>query len=448
VSGTTYKRCEHGTTCPDLDKRRHGSWFYATRITTTTGRQLLRRGGFPLQREAEAALKHVNELIALARGDAQALAQVGDMIIERTKRGGALPDAGLVARRLGLNLAPDGPGITCAEAWSAWLAGKRKLRESSRRRLEQLGEHWILPVIGPVALERLNGQHCADVFGRIDRINAEIIAQRADGRALIKVEGDVRQVPRVIGVASMHRVYAALQAFCNFEVRKTRRLAFNPVYVVELDPEQTPEAEHWTAAQARRFMARAAADPLGLMFRIAVLRGGRRGELCGFRWSDSDLDAGYLAVERPLLQLGGRIVEGRPKTRDSERKVWLDDATLALLREHRKAQLAARLRAGSAWLDNDLVFCREDGSPWPPDYVSRRFKAIAKDAGVPVIKLHEGGRHTGASLARTAEVDPEIRRKTLGHADAKMTSHYTHIEAEAHRQAAEAVAALVEGAGQ
>jgi hypothetical protein len=44
-------------------------------------------------------------------------------------------------------------------------------------------------------------------------------------------------------------------------------------------------------------------------------------------------------------------------------------------------------------------------------------------------------------------VDPEIRRKTLGHADQAMTSHYTHIEAEAHRAAAEAVALLVEGAG-
>jgi integrase len=43
-------------------------------------------------------------------------------------------------------------------------------------------------------------------------------------------------------------------------------------------------------------------------------------------------------------------------------------------------------------------------------------------------------------------VDPEIRRKSLGHADAAMTSHYTHIEAEAHRAAAEAVAKLVEGA--
>jgi hypothetical protein len=43
-------------------------------------------------------------------------------------------------------------------------------------------------------------------------------------------------------------------------------------------------------------------------------------------------------------------------------------------------------------------------------------------------------------------VDAEIRRKSLGYADAAMTSHYTHIEAEQDRAATEAVAKLVEGA--
>jgi integrase len=86
---------------------------------------------------------------------------------------------------------------------------------------------------------------------------------------------------------------------------------------------------------------------------------------------------------------------------------------------------------------------KDDGTPSKPDYVSRRFKVVAKAAGLPVIKLHEG-RHSAASLARDADVDPEIRRKTLGHADQAMTSHCTHIEAQAHRAAAEAVARLVE----
>jgi integrase len=99
--------------------------------------------------------------------------------------------------------------------------------------------------------------------------------------------------------------------------------------------------------------------------------------------------------------------------------------------------------AGPAWQDNDLIFCKEDGTPWRPGYVTQRFKVIAKAAGLPVIKLHEG-RHGAASLARDADVDPEIRRQTLGHADQAMTSHYTHIEAQAHRAAAEAVARLVE----
>jgi integrase len=59
--------------------------------------------------------------------------------------------------------------------------------------------------------------------------------------------------------------------------------------------------------------------------------------------------------------------------------------------------------------------------------VSRRFKAIAASVGLRPIKLHEG-RHTAASLGHDAEVDPEIRQRTLGHASKAMTMHYTHPE--------------------
>jgi hypothetical protein len=46
-----------------------------------------------------------------------------------------------------------------------------------------------------------------------------------------------------------------------------------------------------------------------------------------------------LAPMRNYLPQAGRA-------RDGPRLVWLDDATLTLLREHRRAQLADRLRAG------------------------------------------------------------------------------------------------------
>jgi len=97
--------------------------------------------------------------------------------------------------------------------------------------------------------------------------------------------------------------------------------------------------------------------------------------------------------------------------------------------------------------DNDLVFCRADGSPWPPDYVSRRFKRLAVGAGVPVVKLHEGGRHTGNSLMYDAEIRQDIVTCQVGHASEEISQRYNHPLRQAHLQAAEQVARLVGEAG-
>jgi hypothetical protein len=42
---------------------------------------------------------------------------------------------------------------------------------------------------------------------------------------------------------------------------------------------------------------------MGLMFRIAILNGERRG---GLRWARVNLADGVLTIDRTLLQLGGR----------------------------------------------------------------------------------------------------------------------------------------------
>ncbi len=97
-----------------------------------------------------------------------------------------------------------------------------------------------------------------------------------------------------------------------------------------------------------------------------------------------------------LLQLGGKLhEEPTAKSRAGDRLVFLDHDTAGLLREHRKAQAKARMAAPpGGWHDNDVVFCQPDGRPWLPDHVSKKFKRLAAAAGVPVIKLHDDGRHT------------------------------------------------------
>ena len=251
MSGSTFKRCPHGKGCPDLVKRRHGSWFWAIRLDTGTGRQLVRRGGFPLERDAAAQLERVRELIALAGADDDARRQIGDMITERTLRGGQLPDADTVRRRLALGADPGSPGVTLGEWLDSWLKGRRKLRESVVRSYRSHIELWLKPNLGHIPLERLRAPHIDELFDTIERINAEITGQRAAGRAWIAPAGDVRKSPTVVGIATQHRIFATLRAARNAAVRQ-RQIPFNPAMGVELEPETRSEAPRWAPRKSPR----------------------------------------------------------------------------------------------------------------------------------------------------------------------------------------------------
>ena len=78
-----------------------------------------------------------------------------------------------------------------------------------------------------------------------------------------------------------------------------------------------------------QFIDATADDEMGLMFRVAVLRATRGAELCGSRWTDTDLEKPYpapetgkersgalLGVERPIIQLGGKLRESKAKDED------------------------------------------------------------------------------------------------------------------------------------
>jgi integrase len=201
--------------------------------------------------------------------------------------------------------------------------------------------------------------------------------------------------------ATRHRVYATLSSAMNAAV-KQRLIRFSPCGGIELEPENPAEAQRWTSEQARRFITYVADDPFGLAYRIMVLRGCRRAELCGFRWSFADLDRGVLTVKRPILQLGGKLHEETgAKSRAGDRLVFLDADTAQLLRRHRQAQELERMLAGEAWQDNDLIFRKDDGRPWNPDYVSKHFKKLAAQAGVPVINAARDARAAGGRPANS-----------------------------------------------
>jgi hypothetical protein len=85
---------------------------------------------------------------------------------------------------------------------------------------------------------------------------------------------------------------------------------------------RSPEASTWTPEQLRAFLD-AACSPAdtrksehhhAALFRLAGLTGMRRGELCGLRWSDVDLDGARLVVRRTITSVNGELLEGDVKT--------------------------------------------------------------------------------------------------------------------------------------
>jgi integrase len=448
---STPKRCnckgadgkELGRTCPKLTGRHHGTVGYDARIPTTSGVRTLRRFGFPTKGDADKAAARVWDLIELAGADTKTQQQIGDLIFRATVRGGHLPAVEDVRRRLGLRRELD-VSETFAEAWAEWLAGRRKARPSYAKMLEQHGRNWLLPVLGHVSLDRLTGEHCAMVFERIDTFNEETEAAREAGRKPV-LPGDVRMKTRYTDVATQHRIYGVLRKFLNDQWRRAHKIPFNPIYMVELEPEVRTAPLVWDPAQVTRFLDFTADDRLACLWRFVLLRGFRRGEICALADTDVDTARSAVTVNAALVQVGGKLVWGRPKSRAGERVVGLDRGSVEAVKAQRTLRKRERLAAGEAWEDSGRMFTDELGQALHPDYVSRRFRELAVEAGLPVIKFH-AARHTAATLALEAGVDIKIVSEQLGHSTTRITQDlYQHVRHQVHVDSAEKVVDLLPG---
>ena len=201
----------------------------------------------------------------------------------------------------------------------------------------------------------------------------------------------------------------------------------------------------WTAAELRRFLELVSDDRLYALWMLYATTGLRRGEGLGLRWTELDLDAAGLLVSTARVTVGYDVVETAPKSERGYRRVALDPATVAALRAHRSAQAAERLAWGPAYSDEGLVFCREDGRGLHPDEVSKHFTASVESLDVRRITLH-GLRHSWASLALAAGVNPKVVSERLGHASVSFTLDvYSHVMPGLQEDAAAKVAALISG---
>ncbi|WP_241479768.1 tyrosine-type recombinase/integrase [Nocardiopsis lucentensis] len=255
---------------------------------------------------------------------------------------------------------------------------------------------------------------------------------------------------------------ATLRAALNTAVRE-RLLPSNPAQGLRLEPgagarpvvwtdqalaewrhgEVRPAAAMWTVEQTRAFLDFVSGHRLYGLFHLVVMTGLRQGEVVGLRWEDVDLVKGTVRVARQLQSGRGGLVESVPKSAASRRMLALDHTTTGALRRHQWRQQKEAEARGQGWNPREFVFTGARGGPLAPERLSRLFRMLNTESGLPPVRLHDL-RHGAATLALAAGVELKVVQAMLGHASIVLTADtYASVLPEVAHEAAERTAWLV-----
>jgi integrase len=202
------------------------------------------------------------------------------------------------------------------------------------------------------------------------------------------------------------------------------------------------EIKAWTPDELRDFLGLVKGHRLESAWHLAALTGMRRAEILGLRWHDLDLENERLSVRQTLVAVGYEMVISTPKTHQA-RTIDLDTGTIERLRRHRERQLVDRQEWGGDYEQNDLVFCREDGSPIHPHTFSQAFERLVAKSELPKIPLH-GLRHTHATVGLALGVPAKVMSERLGHESVAFTlKQYAHVIPGMQADAARLIASAV-----
>lgn len=233
------------------------------------------------------------------------------------------------------------------------------------------------------------------------------------------------------------------------DAMRWQAIARNPVEASDPPrPDDSIEMRTWTAGQLQQFLEAAREHRHSALWWILGTTGMRRGEALGLRWSDVDLDKGQIKVQRALVTGDGGKQWSSPKTKAGRRVVSIDEDTVAVLRTHKARQNQEKLALGAGYQDDDLVTCQEDGQTVSPTRITEQFGRLTRRAGLPHIRLHDL-RHSFATLALEAGVNPRVVQEALGHSHVSVTlGIYSHVSQNMHASTAALLAAMRKAAAQ
>lgn len=336
--------------------------------------------------------------------------------------------------------------VTVGDWLAHWLVTRTVTAPSTVRGYAAHARLYLTPYLGEVLLAELSAGQVQAMFTAIIRHH--------------------HALGTPVSAATLTRIRATLRAALNAAIRRGL-LTENPASRAELPRARRPRAvvwspyrieqrrrtgerpavAVWTASQTAQFLHAIEEHRLYAAYHLIALRGLRRGEAAGLRWCDLDLGARSAVICQQLQQYDGRLAICPPKTPHSARVIALDHTTVAALRAHHGRQQAEAAAHGPGYRASGFVFTNLNGDPMAPDRLTRTFRKLSAEAGLPPVRLRDL-RHGAATLALAAGVDLRVVQEMLGHSSIVLTADtYTSVLPAVAHAAAEKVATLIIRAG-
>ena len=316
--------------------------------------------------------------------------------------------------------------ITVKEWLAKWLelyATPPKVELTTHEWYDRLIRLYLNPYLGPIKLCRLQGLAIQQML--VDMTKAPPAPELKEGEAArTKKRGTCQKgetVPGPKSARTIKAVYAVL-AMALTVAAKQGLIKRSPAETVSPPTVTRKEKKPLTTKEWDALLHAAQDTPD--MFTAIVLEwatGMRRSELLALRWEDVDLTARRITIRQAIKicsKDNGGITTGSPKTQASLRILDLTPSTGSVLKAHKKAQAAQQLSLAGKWPRTGLVFVTSTGTMWDPRNWSKRFKTIAKAAGID-ISVHTL-RHDMSSRLAAQNIPIKEAQYQLGHTTVTM----------------------------
>lgn len=186
---------------------------------------------------------------------------------------------------------------------------------------------------------------------------------------------------------------------------------------------------------------------IGTALHMVAATGARRGELCGIRWDDLDLDQGTVRICRSVVLGDNDSLVIKPTKTGNVRRIGLDAGTVKRLRAHLKFCETEAKTSGKRVKPDGFVFSNEAdcSKPWRPEYISNHYEAIRAKCGLRSVRLHDL-RHYHATHLLASGIDLATVAERLGHASGGRTTLaiYAHFLESSDRRAADVIGGLLD----